>query len=84
MAPDEDAQAGTGAPARLLGQLQGEAGGGDDVVTADDALVLDAEDLVEIDGAEGHEGRSGIRRRAAELGVEGRQEAVAQVAVGGG
>jgi len=49
-----------------------------------DALALHAEDLVEIDAAEGDEGRRGIRGRASKLRVERREEARAQVAIGGG
>src|SRR6266536_2541780 len=69
---------------RLRGELQGDEAGGDHVVATDDALVLDAEDLIEIDAAEGHEGRGGIGGGPGELGVEGGQEAVVQIAVGGG
>src|SRR6266516_7137917 len=83
MAADEHMQPGAGAAAGLLGQLQRDEAGGDDVVAPDDALVLDAEDLVEIDPAEGDEGRRGVRGRARELGVEGGQEASVQVAIGG-
>jgi hypothetical protein len=67
----------------LLGQLQGHEVGGDDVVAADDALSLEAEDLVEVDAAEGDEGRGGIGGRPGELGVEGGQEALAPITVGG-
>jgi hypothetical protein len=42
-------QAGTGAAAGLFGQLERDEAGGDDVIAPDHALVLDAEDLVEID-----------------------------------
>src|SRR5215475_5763727 len=74
MAPDEHAQARTGAPAGLLGELQGEALARHDVVAADDAFFLDTENLVQIDSAEGHEGRGGISGGAAELEVEGGDE----------
>jgi hypothetical protein len=56
MAADEDAQAGASAASRLLGELQGDLVSGHDVVTADDALVLDAEDLLEVDAPEQDEG----------------------------
>ncbi len=56
-------EAGIGAAAGLLGKLQGEPVGGDDVVAADDARGLDAQDLLEIDAAEGHEGGGGIGQR---------------------
>lgn len=39
--------------AGLLGQLQGHAIGGDHIVAADDAFLLDAEDVLEIDGPSG-------------------------------
>jgi hypothetical protein len=62
MAAHEHPEASTRAAAGLLGHLQGDALGGDDVVATDDALVFDAEDVVEIDAAQGHEGRGGIGR----------------------
>jgi hypothetical protein len=60
VAADEDAEAGTGAAAGLLGHLQGEAIGRDDIVAADDPFVLDTEDVVEVDAAHGDEGGGGI------------------------
>src|SRR5262249_61682931 len=83
MAPDHDAQPGAGPPAGLLGELQGDPVGRDDVVAAHHPLLLDAQDLVEVGCAEGNEGGGGIGGGPAKLGVEGGQEAVAQVAVGG-
>lgn len=83
VAADEDPEPGTGAAAGLLGQLQGDEVSGHDVVAPDDALILDAEDLVEGDAPEGDERRGGIGGRPGELRIEGRQEAVAQVPVGG-
>ena len=59
MTTHEDPQAGAATAAGLLGELQGDEAGGDHVVATDDALVLDAEDMIEIDAAEGHEGRGG-------------------------
>jgi hypothetical protein len=64
MAANEHVQPGAGAAAWWLGQLQGDEAGGDDMVAPDDPRILDAEDLVEIDAAEGDEGRGGIRGRA--------------------
>src|SRR5438552_15351416 len=84
MAANEDAKSRTGAPAGLLGELEREAVGGDDVIAADDAFVLDADDLIEIDAADGHERRGGSGWGTGEVGVEGRQEAVPQVVGGGG
>src|SRR5262245_10072360 len=84
MPADEDAQPGAGAAPGLLAELQGDEVGGDDVVAADDALGLETEDLIEIDAPEGDEGRGGVSGRPAELGVEGGQDALAQVAVGRG
>src|SRR5688572_1662694 len=83
MAADEHAEARARAPSRLLGQLQWHALGGDDVVPPHHAFGLDAEDLVEIHAPQGNEGRGGIGRQAAELGVESGEEMVAQVPVGG-
>src|SRR5262245_852890 len=84
MTAHDHAEPGTRAPARLLGELQGHAVSGDDVVAADHALLFDTEDLLEIHGPERHEGGGGIGGRPAELGVEGGHEALAQIAVGGG
>jgi hypothetical protein len=84
MAADKDTQARTSAAAGLLGDLQRHARGGDDVIAANDALVLEAEDLVEVDAAERHEGGSGVGGRPGELGVESGNEPRPQVAVGGG
>src|SRR5712691_7020918 len=79
----ERPQTDTGVSPGLLGDLQRRAVRRHDVVAADHALGLHAEDLIEIDAAEGHEGRARVRGRAAELGIEGGQEALAQVAIGG-
>jgi len=84
MAPDEDMQTRAGAAPGLLGQRQRYEAGCDDVVAPDDPLVFDAEDLVQIDAAERHEGRSGVGGGPGELGVERWQEARAEVAIGGG
>src|SRR5262249_49913643 len=71
MAAHEHAQPGTGAAAGLLGELQRLPLGRHDIVAADDAFILDAEDLIEIDAPEGHKRRGGIRGRATELLIEG-------------
>ena len=83
MAAGQDPEAGAGAAAGLLGHLQGHAREGDDVVAADHALVLHAEDLVEVDAAERDKRRRRIGRRPGKLGVEGRQKSLPHVAVGG-
>src|SRR2546428_3979349 len=77
MAAHEDAQAGTGAAARPLGDLERHAGGGDDIVPPDHAFFLDAEDLVEIGAADGHASRDGISPRP---GVHGTVTGVETVA----
>src|SRR5438034_968206 len=82
--PHEDAQAGAGAPPGLLGDLPRHAIGRHDVVAADDALVLHAEDLIELDAPERHEGRARVCGRPAEFGIEAGQELLAQIAMGGG
>src|SRR5437868_56021 len=84
VAADEDVQAGAGATAGLFAELQGHAVGGDDVIATDDAFVLDAQDLLEIDAAEGHEGRAAVSGWPAELGVEGGDKLGAHVAIGSG
>src|SRR2546428_6965078 len=70
MAADEDAQARTGAATRLLGDLERHAGRRDDSVASDDALLLDADDLIEIGAGEGHERGGGIGRRPGECDIE--------------
>src|SRR5437870_10329682 len=84
MAADEDVQAGAGAPAGLFAELQGHAVGCDDVIAPDDAFRFDTQDLLEIDAAEGHEGRAAVGGPPSELGVEGGDKPGPQVAVGGG
>src|SRR5207249_6350523 len=54
----EDPQAGTGAPPGLLGDLQRHAVGRHDVIAADHAFVLHAEDLLEIHAPEGQDRKS--------------------------
>src|SRR5262245_29829977 len=82
MAPDEDVQPGTGAAARLLSELERDARGRDHVVAADDAFFFDAENVLEVEAARRDKGGGGIGRRATELGIEGREKVLAQVAVG--
>ncbi len=62
-----DAQPGAGPPARLLGDRQRQLGEGDHVVLADGPLLVLAEDRVEIDAVERHEGAGRVRRRVREL-----------------
>src|SRR5262249_13829869 len=78
------AQARTGAAAGLLGQLQDEAIELHGVVAGDDAFVLMAEDLREIDGAEGDESGGGGGGRGGGVGNEGGGGVGAEVAGGGG
>src|SRR5918993_1112442 len=80
----DDAQAGTGAAPRLLGDLQRDTVGGDDVIATDHAFIFETEDLIEIDPAEGNKGGGGISGRSAKLRVEAGQEVIAQVTVGRG
>jgi hypothetical protein len=54
------------------------------VIAADDALFLVAQDLVEIVGADGHEGAGGIRRRPAEGAIVVGDEPFGEVAIGVG
>src|SRR5258706_7670210 len=84
MPADEDAEAGAGAAAGLLGQLEGEAVSGHHIVAPDDAFLLDAENLLEVDAAEWDKGGRRVGGRPPELHVERREEALPQVAVGGG
>ena len=84
MTAHEDVQSGTGAAADLLGQLHDDAIPGHGVIARDHALVLMTEDLLEVNGAEGHEGRGGIGGGPVELGVEVGQEALTQIPIGGG
>src|SRR5258708_10867803 len=71
MPADEDAEAGAGAAARLFGQLEGHAIGGDDIVAAHDAFLLEAEHLLEVDAAERDKGGRRGGGRPAELVVGG-------------
>jgi hypothetical protein len=59
VAADGHAKAGTGPPARLLGQLEGHAFEDHNIVLADGTLLLLTQDRVEIDAVERHEGGAG-------------------------
>jgi hypothetical protein len=83
IAPQGDLQPDAGAPAALFGELQHEAIEADGVVARDGPHFFVTENLVQIDGAERHEGGRGIGRRPRELRVEGGQEVIAQIAVRG-
>jgi len=80
---DSHAKARASAAAGLLAELQRHALEDDDIVEANGALFLMAQDEIQVDGAERHEGRVRVRRRAGELGVVVGDEVVAQVGVGG-
>jgi hypothetical protein len=71
MAADEHTQPGAATAAGLFGDLQGEPGGGDHVVAADDALLLDTENLLKVDAPQRDEGRGRVGGRPRKLGVEG-------------
>ena len=84
IAPDGDAPAGPAGPAGLLGQLQGEVVQGDHIVFAHGALVLLAEDGVEVHAVQGHEGARGVGGGPRELLVVVGEKALHQVGIGGG
>ena len=61
LAPHQDPQAGAAPPPRLLGELQGDALEGDDIVPADEALGVLGEALIEVhDVAQRDEGAGGV------------------------
>ena len=84
MAADQHPEPGARATAGLFRELERPPLAGDDVVAPDDAFVFDTENLIEIDPPERHECRRGVGGRAAELGVEGRHEALAHIPIGRG
>src|SRR5258705_12949621 len=84
MPADEDAEAGAGAAAGLLGQLEGEAVSGHHIVAPDDAFLLDAENLLEVDAAEWDKGGRRVGGRPPELHVERRGGGLPPGAGGGG
>ena len=77
-----DAEARAGAPARLLGQLQGDLIEGHHIVLADGPRILLAQDAVELDAVQGDEGRRRIGRRVRELLVVVGDEPRRQVGIG--
>ena len=66
---DSHAKARASAAAGLLAELQRHALEDDDIVEANGALFLMAQDEPQVDGPERHEGRVRVRRGAGELGV---------------
>src|SRR5882672_8189774 len=81
---NEYAQAGAAAAALLLVDLQHHAIEHERVVPGDGALFLVAEDLVQVLPAHRDEGAAGIGRGATEARIVVGDEALAQIAVGGG
>src|SRR3989442_14184543 len=63
MATDDEVKAGAGGSALLFGHLEADALAADGVVPLDHAFFLEAENLIEIDAAEGDEGAHGIGGR---------------------
>src|SRR3989442_10117712 len=60
MATDDEMKAGAGGSALLLGHLETDALAADGIVSLHDAFLLEAENLIKIDAAEGDEGAGGI------------------------
>src|SRR5213083_1992776 len=83
VAPHGHAQARTAGAAGLLGQLQGDGVEGDDVIPPDGALLLLAEDGVEVHAVQWHEGARGVGRDPRELVVVVGDKALGQVGIGG-
>ena len=83
VAANDDAPADARGAAGLFRQLQVDTVEADGVVGRDHALGLGAEDLIEIDVAERHKGRCGIRGGPGEGGVVVGDEPLAQIGVGG-
>src|SRR5258706_13367983 len=83
MPADEDAEAGAGAAAGLLGQLEGEAVSGHHIVAPDDAFLLDAENLLEGDAAGWDKGGRRVGGRAPALHGETWGEGAPQGSGGG-
>ena len=79
---DLDPRAHEMGPHRAFGDLELEGTVGDAIVGADLALLLDAQDLVEIDAWNGREGRALADRIDGEAGVVLRQIDVADESVG--
>jgi hypothetical protein len=81
--PNQDLQAGTGAPAALLGELQHHAAQPHGVIWADRARLFVTEDRLEVHSPERDKRRDRVSRGPAELRIEGGHELVPQVTVGG-
>jgi hypothetical protein len=84
MPPGQDPQARAHAASGLLVDLHPYSLEARRVIGGHGALLLMAEDLVEVDAPQWHEGRGGIGGRPAEAGVVGGQESLAEIAVGDG
>ena len=84
MTASEHAQADTTAPPALLVDLEMKPVETHRVVPGDDALFLMTEDLLQVRRADRHEGAGGIGGRVREGRVVVGEEALAQIAVGGG
>ena len=84
MPAHDNAEGRAAPPAALLVDLQDHAVEAHGVVAGDDPLLFVTEDLIEIDAADGHKRAGGICRRTAKGGVVVREEALAQILVGGG
>jgi hypothetical protein len=82
MAAHDDARSCARRAPGLFGELQGDALEADDIVVTDDALVLLAQDAVEIDGADRHKGGSGIGGCAREASVVVGNEMLGEIGVG--
>src|SRR6266850_5810623 len=81
MATDDEVKTDAGGSTLLPGHLETDALAADGVVSLHHALLLEAENLIEIDTAEGDEGAGGIGGRPCELDVIARHEAIGKIAV---
>jgi hypothetical protein len=79
---DADARLDEMRPHRAFGDLELERPVGDAIVIADLALLLHAQDLVEVDAGDGREGRAFAGRQNREMGVMGRKIDPADEGVG--
>src|SRR2546428_4503376 len=82
MAADEHAQAGAGSASGLLVELQTHLPEDHRVVLADGALLLVAEDLIQVDLAQRHESRSSLPWGMGKGLVVTRHEALPQIVIG--
>src|SRR2546428_2500525 len=80
MATDDEVKAGAGGSALLFGHLEADALAADGVVSLHHAFILEAENLLEIDAAEGDEGAHGIGGPPRELEGVGRHAPVGAIA----